>query len=95
MKLRRRWTLWRMTLGILDGDFQLPSGWTLKQAKFRWIPLGRPWWKPSEEVRGDLEAIAGGLDSPQEVCLARGKGTYEENVRQYAEAIKYRRRNRQ
>ncbi len=88
-ELRRRWTLWRMTLGILDGDFTLPSKWTLKDVKFRWVPLGMAWWKQSEEVRGDIEAVAAGFDSPQEICLSRGKDTYEENVRKIIEAIKF------
>jgi hypothetical protein len=48
-----------------------------------------PWWKPSEEIRGDLMAIAGGLDNPQRICKERGRGDFKENVRQTLKAIKY------
>lgn len=88
IEARRRWTLWQMQRWIADGLWQLPSGMTLGDIKFAWIPRGMPWWKPSEEIVGDLKAIAGGLNNVFSVCNARDTDFYE-NVDNNLEAIKY------
>jgi capsid protein len=84
-------TLWRVGMAIDDGDFFLPSGMSLEDLRrsISWIPKGMPWWKPSEEINGDLAAIAGGLTSPQRVCKARGTGDYYELIDELAHAQKY------
>lgn len=69
-------TLWKVGLAIDDGEFDLPSGMSFEEVRksINWIPKGMPWWKPSEEINGDLAAIAGGLTSPQRVTKSRGQG---------------------
>jgi capsid protein len=82
-------TKWRVLLAILDGDLVLPRGVTLADVAWEFVPMGMPWWKPSEEIRGDLMAISGGLDNPQRVCKDRGRGDFKDNVRQTCKALKF------
>jgi capsid protein len=84
--LLRRITVWRMQLWIQDGELRLPQGMTLRDIPFEWVPIGMPWWDPAKEIKGDLMAIGAGLDSPQRVCRERGRGEWEDNVRQIAKA---------
>ncbi len=48
-----------------------------------------PWWKPSEEIVGDLKGIGAGLTNPQRVTKERGTGDVFENIRQTIEVIKF------
>jgi capsid protein len=86
---RKRWTLWQYQRWIADGLFKLPSRKTIADLKFQWVPRGMPWWKPSEEIVGDLKAIAGGLDNPQRVCHQRDRGDVFENIDKTIAVIKY------
>ncbi len=88
IEARRRWTLWTLQTSIADGTFTLPSRMTIGDIKFAWIPRGMPWWKPSEEIVGDLKAIAGGLSNVQHVCQIRDTDFFE-NVDRNLEALKY------
>jgi capsid protein len=87
--LLRRLTVWRLTLAIIDADLTLPSGWTLGDVHFEWVPTGMPWWDPAKEIRGDLLAIGAGLDNPQRICKERGRGDFYDNIDEIAKAKKY------
>lgn len=86
----QNWVLkWRLLLAFLDGELTLPRGIDLAEVAWEFVPVGMPWWKPSEEIRGDLMAISGGLDNPQRVCKDHGKGDFKDNVRQTCKALKF------
>lgn len=87
LEMRRRWTVFQMQNWILNGLLDLPSGMGLGDLKWKWIPKGMPWWKPSEELTADLKAIAAGLSSPQAVCAKNGLGDPRDNIRATAEII--------
>ncbi|MGC3968943.1 MAG: phage portal protein [Pirellulales bacterium] len=77
-----------LLIAIRDGDFDLPrAGMSALQWEF--VPRGIPWWKPSEEVRGDLDACAAGIDNLESVCLKRGTGSVYENIDKNAAVIEY------
>lgn len=88
-EMRCRWTDFRLQQLVLDGLLTLPSGKDLSWVKYDWVPLGMPWWKPSEEIAGDLKAIASGLDSPQRVVKERGRGDVFDNIEDLIEVIAY------
>jgi capsid protein len=88
-EMRRRWTVWQYQRWIAEGWLKLPSGKTIGDMPFEWVPLGMPWWKPSEEITGDLKAIASGLDSPHRVTRERGRGDVFDNIDDLLEVIKY------
>lgn len=89
IELRRRWTIFKLTRWILDGRLTIPAGLSLADIDFQWVPLGMPWWKPSEEIVGDIKAIASGLSNPQRVTKERGTGDVFKNIDQTIEVIKY------
>jgi capsid protein len=57
-------TRWRVKLWVLDGALKLPKGMTIETVPFEWVPGGMPFWDPSKEMRGNLQAISAGLDNP-------------------------------
>ncbi|MFO0383228.1 MAG: phage portal protein [Pirellula sp.] len=88
-EIRTGWTDFQLRHAILDGSLVLPSRMGLDEVKYEWVPQGMPWWKPSEEIVGDLKAIASGLDSPISITKARGTGDIFDNVDDLIEVIKY------
>lgn len=89
IEMRRRWTVFILQAHILDGRLTLPSGMTLADINWQWIPKGMPWWKPSEELTADLQAISAGLTSPQKVCAKNDLGDPKENLRETAEHLEF------
>jgi capsid protein len=86
---RRRWTDFQYQSWILNGQLKLPRSIDRSDLKYEWVPLGMPWWKPVEEITGDLMAIASGLASPQRICKERGTGDIEDNIDDLLEVLKY------
>ena len=89
IEARRRWTLWQLQRWIADGIWTPPSGQSIADIKFEWIPRGMPWWKPSEEIVGDIKAIGAGFDNPDRVCRERDRGDPRDNIDATLEIIKY------
>jgi capsid protein len=89
IEMRRRWTIFQLRRLILSGELKLPRSMTIADLYWEWVPLGMPWWKPSEEITGDLKAIAAGLTSPQRVCKERGLGDCKDNLRETAEFMRF------
>jgi len=67
----------------------LPKTMTLAGKPWLWVPRGMPWWRPLEEVTANLKAIAGGLTTPQRVCIEADQGDYYDNIDEIAKAIDY------
>ncbi len=89
LELLNRITIWRLGLALLDGELVLPRGWSLGNVPFEWVPTGMPWWDPSKEINGDLQALGAGLDNPQRITKERGRGDWYDNIDRIAEAMKY------
>jgi len=79
-ELLRRLTLWRLRLAIEDGDVILPrSIQTLDALRFEWTPAGVPWFDP-RDIRGDLDALDGGLTTREERRRERFGDSWERDV---------------
>jgi len=89
IEARRRWTGWQMQRWIADGLWSPPSGQTIADIPFTWVPRGMPWWKPSEEIVGDIKAIAAGLDNVDRVCRERDRGDPRDNIDANLEFLRY------
>ena len=87
-ELRRRYSIWKLQTWIQDGLITLPRGMTIGSIEFTWTPRGMPWWKPSEEIKGDKEACGAGFSNPYDVCKRTGSN-FENNVDRTMKAIKY------
>lgn len=85
------WTVWRLTLFILDGRLKLPAGMTLADIKFQWVPDGVAWWDPSKEVVGSCMAIASGLTTFEKVVreIDGGTGDIYRNITDNAAVLKH------
>lgn len=86
-ELLDRLTYWRLALALVDGDLELPAGWTLDDVEWEWLPAGARWIDPIKEVKADIEAINHGLSSPQRV-LKRHQIDFDDVIIELAEARK-------
>lgn len=89
IEVRETWTDWTLQSLVADGLLELPRGWTVGELEYGWIPRGMPWWKPSEEVVGDLKAIGGALDNPERICRERDRGDVYDNIDATIRVMKY------
>jgi hypothetical protein len=89
LEMRKRWTDFQLRRWVLNGQLKLPGRMTVDDIKTEWVPLGMPWWKPAEEIVGDLMAISSGLDSPLRVTKERGRGDVFDNIDDLLEVLKY------
>ncbi len=84
-----RITAWRLSLFIAAGQLLLPPWMSLRDIPWEWVPRGIPWWDKAKEIRGDLAAIAAGLDNPQRIARERGTGDVMDNIDRTAEVIEH------
>jgi len=82
----RRITVWKLQQWIISGLLVLPDGMTVNDVPFEWVHRGMPWWDPVKEISGDVMAIQAGLDNPYRICKERGRGEFDENLKQIAKA---------
>ena len=78
-RLRNAWLKWRLGIAVALGEVKLPRGMDF-DALYRaceWVPEGLPWWRPMEEVKSTIEAIASGQISTPEAVKERGRDAYE------------------
>jgi capsid protein len=94
VELLRTLTLWRLKWSIIQGDRRIPSQLSIEQllAGLNWVPIGMPWWKPTEELRGELDAIAAGLTNFERVARERGTPNPRDNIRINAAVTEYARK---
>ena len=85
IQMRRQYTVWKYQQWIAKGWLPPVS---INDLAFEWIPTGIPWWDPAKEIKGNVDAIAAGLDTPQRVCRSTGSDFYE-NIDEIAAAIEY------
>jgi len=88
IEMRNDYTIWKMRQWLLKERLQIPNGMSIADLKFDWIPRGMPWWDPSKEIKGAVESIKSGLDTPQRICRATGTD-YFDNIDEIAKAAEY------
>lgn len=88
IEMRSNWTRWKLFQWVASGRLVLPDGMNAGQVGFEWIPRGMPWWDPSKEIKGAVESIKSGLDTPQRICRATGTDYYD-NIDEIARAESY------
>ncbi len=89
------YTRWRLARYLYPkevggtGEIILPRSIDGSDIRCEWVPRGVPWWKPSEELQAELQAIGGAIDTPQMVTRRHGNGDWYRNVDEIAKAQKY------
>lgn len=88
--LLRALTWWRLQWSAAQGDPRIPLSLGIDRLldMLHWVPIGMPWWRPNEELRGELDAIAAGLTNFELVARQRGVPSPRENIRINAEITK-------
>ena len=89
LEVLRQITVWWMQNWIRSGLLRLPAGMGINDVPFEWVPRGMPWWDPAKEIKGDVMAMNAGLDNPYRICKERGRGEYEDNIREIARAKRF------
>lgn len=84
-----QWTQWQVSLWILNDQLKLPRSMKVEDIKWKWVPLGTPWWDPAKEIRGDLAAVQAGMADPYTLALERTGNTYESNIDATVRAIRH------
>lgn len=78
-----------IAIDVQEGRLVLPSGMKVEELRWNWIPPALPWWKPQEEIYGELAQISAGMTTFEEVCRRRGTGELYENIDRNAKAMQY------
>jgi capsid protein len=76
-ELRDQWFEWRLAVAVANGELTLPSGMSLADVNWEWIPKGLPWWRPLEEVKAGQEAVLMGTASIPMLCRLNGDDPME------------------
>ena len=86
----RKWhTDWVIGSAILEGKLKPSRSAVIASKSFKWVPTGMPWWNPGQEISADIKAIGAGLDNPYRICEERGRGAFEDNLKQIARASEF------
>jgi hypothetical protein len=64
-------TQWLIVRWVAEGRLRLPANGRLDKIPYHWHPAGIPYWNPVQEVTADLQQIAGGLATFEDVYLER------------------------
>lgn len=88
-RLLNAWTLWRLTLCVLDGELVVPKGITLSAACWDWIPEGNTWWDPVKDVEGDKSAVMAGFKDAEDLTRKRAGGDIWKNIEKAGRLIKH------
>lgn len=83
------WFMWRLQLGVQDGEIRIPRGLTLRRPWWEWVPAGMPWWDPVKEINGDNQAVMAGYTDPENVCKKRNQGNWFKNIRKRARCERF------
>lgn len=87
-EMRRNYTNWKLAQWVQSGRLELPAGMRILDVDTEWVPRGMPWWDPSKEIKGNVQAIGAGLDTPQRICRSTGTDFFD-NVDEIAKARAY------
>ncbi len=68
---RNDWFMWRLKVGILKGEIQLPANFEIDPKNWLWIPDGLQYWDTKKEADADLALIEGGLRTRTEIRRER------------------------
>ena len=80
-------TLWRFNLWIADGVLDGVS--SAADLKWEWLPTGRPWWNPVDEVTAALMEVDGGLGTRSEYIQYMKGRTFRDVIDELADEQAY------
>jgi capsid protein len=87
-ELLQWWTEWQLQLAVLDGELKLPGKLTVADLAWEWVPAGMPFWDPSKETNGNLQACGAGLRNLETIAQEADGDVYD-NIDANARVLKY------
>jgi capsid protein len=70
-------TAWRIGLAIADGEIVLPTGWTISDLKWDYIPAALPWIDPQKEAMAQQILLANRLTTRSIICKEQGQDFFD------------------
>jgi capsid protein len=85
---RNDWFQWRLKVGILKGEIQLPSSFEISPKNWLWVPDGLQYWDTMKEASADEKLVNIGLRSRTEIRRERYGDEWADVVNKLAEEKK-------
>ena len=82
---RNDWFSWRLKIGVLKGEIQLPSTFEIDPKSWLWIPDGLQYWDTMKEANADIALIENGLRSRTEIRRERFGDEWSDVAKKLAE----------
>jgi len=82
---RNDWFMWRLKVGILKGEIQLPASFDIDPKNWLWVPDGLQYWDTMKEANADVTLIENGLRSRTEIRRERFGDEWADVARKLAE----------
>ena len=82
---RNEWFTWRLKVGILKGEIQLPASFDIDPKNWLWVPDGLQYWDTMKEASADVTLIENGLRSRTEIRRERFGDEWADVARKLAE----------
>jgi capsid protein len=85
---RNDWFAWRLKVGILKGEIQLPATFEIDPKNWLWVPDGLQYWDTMKEASADVLLIENGLRSRTEIRRERFGDEWADVARKLSEEKK-------
>ncbi len=82
---RNDWFQWRLKVGILKGEIQLPATFEIDPKNWLWVPDGLQYWDTMKEASADEKLVNMGLRSRTEIRRERYGDEWTDVVAKLAE----------
>lgn len=77
---RNDWLCWRLKVGQLRGEINLPASFECDPKNWKWIPTGIAYWNPQQEIAADVEAVENKLRTRTEIRRERFGDDWQTSV---------------
>jgi capsid protein len=74
------WLCWRLKVGQLKGEINLPADFDCDPKNWKWIPTGIQYWDPAKEVKADTAALEAGLTTRSQIRAERYGDSWDDDV---------------
>ena len=85
---RDDWFQWRLKLGILRGEVNIPSTFDIDPSQWTWVPEGLQYWDSKKEADADVVLIEAGLRTRTEIRQERFGDNWQDVANKLAEEKK-------
>lgn len=82
---RNDWFQWRLKVGILKGEIQLPADFDIDPKNWLWVPNGLQYWDTMKEASADEKLVNIGLRSRTEIRRERYGDEWSDVIAKLAE----------